>query len=96
MGKWGVFVQQGDLQLYAYDGNVVLMTLIDTVDNLALLRQIAREHNAHEELVSALRSARIYVRNEADMMDCIPGEENYQRVLLGEIDAVLAQAEGRE
>lgn len=60
-------------------------------------KQICREHNAHEELVSQVKSFRVFVAAQYPGPNSDYAQfQKSQQALLQHIDTVLANAEGRK
>ena len=95
MGRWGVFIKPEGLQLYSYDDDKTLLTMpFHTDESLELFRQFAKEHNAHEELVSLGQEYENFtVSFDTGHTD---KARKRKRKRLERIRSVLAQAKGRE
>lgn len=105
MGKWDVRIPSelmgsGSLPQIIESHGDGTESWIASVGSISVAMQIVREHNAHEGLVELAKE--YFSRLDDDIGECDPNDEIGHAIGCGidtkmrRVNAVLAQAEGRE
>lgn len=96
MGKWQINNHKNGADIFEDGGTWKDIYVVALNLRADIARQIAREHNAHEELVALvnqLRKGIDFMKHDYDEFGAFP-QENPWNELFDHIDAVLARAEG--